>query len=281
MPKTWCFKKGIGTKEDKKKEFELYNKESAEKGNIYGKAKVVHFHYLNICKADSELYEKYKKDIFEHYQECADNSDTYGMINLGIYYEREIGTDNSLDNAFKYYLESAKKGNAIGMKEVAHCYQDKIGIPKAESDKASDKASKWSNKYDTVIQDLERYYIVKLKKRFNEWKNLKTLTNTYFIMHILFCLLVLIISIALIIVEIYHNMQPKAQNITKIVFSGMIGSLSGLASLFQLKALFSRFKSGFMNELYNKEKELNTNRYEVNWIFRIQEANQFIKFKKK
>jgi hypothetical protein len=284
-----CYEKGIGTNVNKCEAFEYYKK-SAEKGNVYGMANVVRFYWLYEIKpeddndkdtelmpedtAPKQLYEEYKKKIFEHYQECAKNGDTYGMINLGTCYERGFGTDNNkpyTDKAFEWYLESAEKGNAIGMKEVARCYEIKND---------SDKASDWSKKHDTVIQDLERYYIVKLKKRFNEWKNLKTLTNTYFIMHILFCLLVLMISIALIVVE-KRNMQPKVRDITKIVFSGTIGAVSGLASLFQLKDLFSRFKSGSMDELYNKEKELNTNRYEVNWIFRIQEANQFIEFEKK
>jgi TPR repeat protein len=71
---------------------------------------------IDFCNYDDSL-EKLHNNLEEMHEICRKNcvNNHVAMCNLGFMYERGLGTDISLENAFYWYKSSAELGNAIAM----------------------------------------------------------------------------------------------------------------------------------------------------------------------
>ncbi|RIB20062.1 hypothetical protein C2G38_2244784 [Gigaspora rosea] len=118
----------------------------------------------------------------------------------------------------------------------------------------------------------ETYYIIKLKKRFNDWENLRFSLNTNTIRLVVIGVLSLIIGSGLL----FAKFSGTVTKLLKIVSSIQIGAISItaiIASIFSCKSTLIEKTTEKLDKLYLKEAELKIRRTKSQWDFKIDIQN--------
>ncbi|RIB14188.1 hypothetical protein C2G38_2195854 [Gigaspora rosea] len=105
----YCYHKGIGVKKNEKKAFE-YSKQSIEMG-------------IRI--------EKDGKKAFEYFKKSAEMGNAERIINVGKYYEVEIGAEKD-ERRHSNIIKICRDSTVKGINCVEYCYLEGIGIKKDE-----------------------------------------------------------------------------------------------------------------------------------------------------
>ena len=136
----YCYENGIEVEQDEVKAFDLY-KQACDQGFANGIYNTGIFYGWGKggVKKSARLY-------FEHIKKAAELGFAPAQNDLGWCYEDGINHNCidyvDKDEAFKWYLKSAKQGHHTGIYNVIRCYREGVGIPIDE-----EKAQEWEALY--------------------------------------------------------------------------------------------------------------------------------------
>jgi TPR repeat protein len=85
---------------------------------------------LSLAGYSADFIGNQDKITFQSHQTQAEQGNPNSQVKLGEFYEKGIGVEKNLVEAFKWYNKAAKQNNMTGMAEVARCYSNGIGIEK-------------------------------------------------------------------------------------------------------------------------------------------------------
>jgi TPR repeat protein len=119
----YCHFSGIGTKVDKQKAVELYQK-AANLGNNAAQ------YNLALMYENGEGVDKEFNKAFELFKKSAEEGYSNGITRLGHCYQNGVGTNINKHIAFELYLKAANLGNVIAQYNLALMYETGDGIAK-------------------------------------------------------------------------------------------------------------------------------------------------------
>ncbi|CAG8468427.1 3548_t:CDS:1 [Acaulospora morrowiae] len=111
---------------------------------------------------------------------------------------------------------------------------------------------------------IEKFYFVKLRKKFRKWEKLQSLSYVNLIITTMVCLTSLIVGVFLL-VSTKNVVESKARNTLSVIFSGIVSTFSLSGSLASLKNLIFKSKLDTMKKLYAEENELEVTRRGGDW----------------
>lgn len=83
------------------------------------------------------------KKTFQNYQREANQCNPKAQIKLGEFYEKGIGVEKNLTQAFTWYKAAADQNHMTAFAHVARCYSNGIGV-----EKSLQKAKKYDESYN-------------------------------------------------------------------------------------------------------------------------------------
>ncbi|CAG8569312.1 15579_t:CDS:1 [Dentiscutata heterogama] len=112
-----------------------------------------------------------------------------------------------------------------------------------------------SEENETKVSLEDKYYNSQLKKEFNNWSNLQSSLNKYFIVYVTACITSITIGIVFSISD-NNTMGSLSKKIISVVISGLGGTVTLLGGLLSFKNLFAKNQSDTVDNLNKEEQKL-------------------------
>ncbi len=86
-----------------------------------------------LAKGQKAFRSKDYAKAFESYKLAAQKGDPNAMADLGLLYEKGLGTKQDYAEAFKWFTRGARKGDAEAQNNLGYLYLNGLGVPKDAS----------------------------------------------------------------------------------------------------------------------------------------------------
>ncbi|CAG8794907.1 21502_t:CDS:1 [Cetraspora pellucida] len=108
----------------------------------------------------------------------------------------------------------------------------------------------------------EKYYMIQLRKVFNDLMELQSLSNKNFVYYITICIISLTVGVALSISD-KNSMASLSSKILSTSISGIGGTTTLFANIFSLKKFFTRKKLDTVDKLNKEEQEYKSDAIDI------------------